>query len=592
MKSRILLVGGLGHTDLSGKVPRPSLLMLRKALRSAGHEGVVANYSTALMPRMFPAPLVGEAAAIYERSIKPVVVEGRRPHHLLRFLWDLSQLRKISRKLADTEKRTFGEVGKEIARRVKEEKFDAVGFSLFLGGSTEGAIAIANSLRREFSDLPLIFGGPQTTFFSRTIYQETNAPTALVLGEGELALVGIAEILDSLKAGKLDDLSRVPNVVFKAQDGRIMATARKRLPLKEWVDLSRAPYEEADFEGLMRYAFIETSRGCHFLCNFCAQPLLSGRERYSKPAGDIVDEMVILNNKFGLTHFELVGSSTSPRQAGEIAEALAARGLERKFNWVLFMRGRDERPSETDLGHLMKRIKRAGGLAIFFGVEAADDGTLKKMAKKEGLGDIKAAMLAAKQAGIAAIGSFIYPYPGMPANEAELIVQFLEDVRPLSAPVQALGLFPGTYCSEHAAEIGVEITYPDRLDRVLRFLNRKPKPTMQSPEVLRYLLRYPLILSLPMRLWPPLPYKIDGKSFGKYVGETNDLQRKIGELGILLGFSHSHYLISQVLQMPPREFFERMFYCSLTGDPVITNELIARFNQGIAPSPSSLIPGS
>lgn len=584
---RILLVGGLGHTDLSGKVPRPGLLMLRKALRNAGHEGVIANYSTTLMPRMFPAPLVKEAAAIYERSIKPVVVEGRRPHHLLRFLWDLRQLRKISRKLADAEKRTFGEVGQEIARRVKEEKFDAVGFSLFLGGSTEGAIAIANSLRSEISDLPLIFGGPQTTFFSRTIYQETNAPTALVLGEGELALVGIAEIIDSLKAGKLDDLSGVPNVVFKAQDGRIMATARKRLPLKEWVDLSRAPYEEADFAGLMRYAFIETSRGCHFLCNFCGQPLLSGRERYLKPAGDIVEEMVILNKKFGLTHFELVGSSTAPHQAGEIAEALAARGLEGKFNWVLFMRGRDERSSEIDINFLMKKIKQAGGSAVFFGVEAADDATLIKMAKKGGIEDTKAAMLAAKLAGMATIGSFIYPYPGMPANEAELIVQFLNEVRPLSAPVQALGLYPGTYCSEHAADIGVEITYPDRSDRALRFLGIKPKPTMQSPEVLRYLLRYPLILSLPMRLWPPLPYKIDGKSFGRYVKETNDLQRAIGKLGILLGFSHSHYLISQVMQMSPGELFERMFYCSLTGDSEVTEGLIARFNQNAGLSPLS-----
>jgi len=574
------LIGGLGHTDLSGKVPRPGLLMLRQAVRQAGHEARVANYATSLMPRLFPPAQVERLTRIYERSLKPLVIEGKknRFYEQPRLAWDLHQLRQISRELAEIEKNTFQEVATEIATEVKAEKFDAVGFSMYLGSSTTGAITIAEVLKKEMPDLPIIFGGPQTTSFTETIFHETSAPTALVLGEGELALVGIMNIIDSLKAGRLGDLSQVPNVAYKNANGKVVITARERLPFQDWVNISQTPYEAADFDGLMKYAFIETSRGCSYLCRFCPQPLLSGRQRYLKPAKVIVDEMISLSRKFRISHFELVGSSTPPGQAEKIAQELLAQGLEDSFSWVLFMRGKDERDRSQGMDATMEKMKRTGASAIFFGVEAADNETLAKMGKNETAEEIQASMLAAQRAGIATIGSFIYPYPGMPANEADLIINFLNEVKPLSAPVQALGLYPGTYDAEHAEEIGCEILYPDKNDQMQYFAGRKPKATLKSQEVLRYLLTYPLILSLPMRFWPPLPYNIDSQPYAQYIKAVNKLQKRIGELGILTGFSHSHHLISQVLKLSPKELFERIFYLSLSGDPQATRALIDRFN--------------
>jgi radical SAM superfamily enzyme YgiQ (UPF0313 family) len=579
---RLLLVGGLGTTDLSGKVPRPGLLMLRQALRQSGHDAVIANYSTSLMARLNPASLVARSAAIFERSIRPFFLEGKKPlRHPLsaaRSLFDIKELKFLAREQAAAEKNVIEELGRELIEQVRAEQFDAVGFSLFFGGSTVAAIRLAEILRAAEPSLPIIFGGPQTTHFSETIFQVTGAPTALALGEGEQAIVGIADIIEQLKAGRLNDLSRVPNVVYKDKDGRLVATTRSRLPLNDWVRLSADVYEERDFEGLMRYAFIETSRGCPWLCNFCSQPLLSGTKRNIKPAKNVADEMLSLNQRFGLTHFELVGSSTPPRQAEEIADELITRGLGQKFNWVAFMRGRDQSAEERDNGKLMGKLRRAGASALFFGAEAADDATLKLMGKNESVAEIESMMQAAGQAGIATIASFIYPYPGMPKNEADLIVKFLEDTQPLSAPAQALGLYPGTDSANRANEIGCEIVYPKRWDRWLARAGLKAPATMDSPEVLQYLLTYPLILSLPMKFWPPLPWKIDGKDFSEYVGAVNKLQRRISGLGILSGFSHSHFLISQVLQTAPKDLAAKMFYLSLTGDPAATKKMIGEFN--------------
>ncbi|MFH1387287.1 MAG: radical SAM protein [bacterium] len=583
--SKLLLVGGLSKTDLSGKVPGPGQLMLRRALRSASHDAQVANFATSLSPRMFPPLIVKELADIFARSVKPVVVEGKsllaRFWKIPQFKNDMETLKKLSQQLTAIEQSVFQQLGQELSTKIKNEGIDAVGFSLYLGSSTTGSMIMSNIIRAENPTLPIFFGGPQTSHFASSIYRGTSAPTALVVGEGELSIIRLANIIGDLKAGNLNQLSDIPNLVFQNEAGKIIATPRQRLSLQDWVAMSAGNYEDQDFKGVMKYAFIEASRGCLYRCRFCPQPMLSGSDRYLKPAKNVVDEMIALYNKFGLTHFELVGSSTPPSQAEEIADELIGRRLQGKFNWVLFMRGRDERAKTADPIELMKKLHSAGASSIFFGVEAADNETLKLMGKGEKIEDIKAAMIAARTAGIATIGSFIYPYPGMPANEGKLIIDFLKETRPLSAPSQALGLYPGTYVSDHAAEAGIEVVYPIQRDQFLYQIEQKAQPTMQSPEVLDYLLQYPLILSLPMRFWPPLPYKIDGNNYQEYVKLSNKLQTEIAKLGILLGFSHSHYLISQVLGLSPTDLSKEMFYCSLTGDPAATESLISRFNDKV-----------
>jgi hypothetical protein len=81
-----------------------------------------------------------------------------------------------------------------------------------------------------------------------------------------------------------------------------------------------------------------------------------------------------------------------------------------------------------------------------------------------------------------------------------------------------------------------------------------------------------------MRFWSPLPYKIDGLNFQQYVKAVSALQKRIANLGILTGFSHSHTLIAQATGLSPKALAERIFYCNLTGDPQATQSLINLFN--------------
>ena len=581
-KQRLLLIGGLGHTDLSGKVPRLGLLMLREALRRAGHDAVIENYAMSLNDRLFPPRISSQLARLYERSIHPFVVDGTNPwtHPVkaVRFGLDMKRLRGLGRQLAQFEKDAFEHVATAVTRRIEQEDYDAVGFSLYVGGSTVAALLIADRLRDTFPDLPVFFGGPQTTHFAETIFRTTHAPTALVLGEGEKAIVGLAERLDAVRSGSTDCMRDVPNLCYRDGSGDIVYTRRERMTEEEWVELSGGVYEEADFDGLLQHAFIETSRGCSNMCRFCAQPLVSGTHRYLKPAARVVDEMVQLNRELGISRFECVGSSTPPSQAGAIADELRSRNLQDAFRWILFMRGRDGKTDAAALPGFMEKIGAAGCSSVFFGVEAADNETLRKMGKHETVEDIEAAMTASRQAGIATVGSFIYPYPGMPENEEDLILAFIDRVRPLSAPVQPLGLYPGTWCAQHANEIGCEIMYPSRHDQKAFLAGQKEQPTMDSPEVLTYFLTYPLILSLPMRFWDPFPYKIDGMDYVQYQKMAGKLQKRIAKRNVLLGFSHSHYLMSETLNMTPQDFSERLLYFSITGDGQVARDLIERCN--------------
>ncbi len=579
---KFLLIGGLGHTDLSGKVPRPGLLMLRRALRRAGHEAKVVNYAASIGPKMFPPEIVRQLTKRYYRSIKPVIIDRINPFGnpwpYLRLPLDMRGLIRLTRWVQKNEISLLKQLGHEICEKVTDEKFDAVGFSLYMGSSTIGAILMADIIRIKHPNLPIFFGGPQTTHFAETIYRTTRAPTALVLGEGEMAIVRLAEAISDIRVGNLDVLSHIPNIVYRTPKGRLTATARKRMSLADWVQSSRDIYNQEDFDGVMRYAFIEASRGCIYGCRFCPQPLLSGKERYLKTGEQIVDEMVEISDRFGINHFELVGSSTPPTQAEEIAESLLRRKMANRFKWGLFMRGKDENAVKKDMPTLMEQLKQTGVHAIFFGVEAASNRTLEKMGKGERLEDIKSTMLAAGATGIATIGSFIYPYPGMLSDEGLRIIDFLKEVRPVSAPTQPLGLFPGTLCARYAEEMGMEILYPDKNDRRAFQQGKKMAASMNSPEVLDYLLQYPLVLSLPMRFWPPVPWKINGLKYKQTVQIVNDLQKEMGKLNISTGLSHSHLLMAGVLGWEPSAMAERLFYCSLTGDPTVTRDIVRRFN--------------
>ena len=84
----------------------------------------------------------------------------------------------------------------------------------------------------------------------------------------------------------------------------------------------------------------------------------------------------------------------------------------------------------------------------------------------------------------------------------------------------------------------------------------------------------------PPRFWDPLPYRVDGKSFRQFAGETEQFNALVEkELNIDTGISDDIALIAHHLCFTPRDFRNQARRYFFTGDAPALREMIRTFNR-------------
>jgi anaerobic magnesium-protoporphyrin IX monomethyl ester cyclase len=147
-----------------------------------------------------------------------------------------------------------------------------------------------------------------------------------------------------------------------------------------------------------------TSRGCPFECDFCSRPVF-GREFRARKASKVVDEIQqlielgydrawIADDCFTLNRKRLI----------EICDEIIRRGL--RIGWECL-----SRVDTIDL-ETAEKMKKAGCVRMFFGIESGNDSILRIMKKQITTKQAYAAVQICKNARIKAGAFFIVGYPG------------------------------------------------------------------------------------------------------------------------------------------------------------------------------------
>jgi anaerobic magnesium-protoporphyrin IX monomethyl ester cyclase len=94
------------------------------------------------------------------------------------------------------------------------------------------------------------------------------------------------------------------------------------------------PYAHGPKNG--RYLPLLSSRGCPFGCDFCVVPETSGRAWRPRPAEEVVDEMAVLGDRFGVRRFAVEDLNPTVQSArwGRISELLIERRADVEFGFV------------------------------------------------------------------------------------------------------------------------------------------------------------------------------------------------------------------------------------------------------------------
>ena len=229
-----------------------------------------------------------------------------------------------------------------------------------------------------------------------------------VIGEGEQTML---ELVNRFENG--GDLSQIKGIAYKDKDtGQVKRTPPRGL----FDDLDRLPPPSRELFDNYSYkkhysrrfgyktTAIMTSRGCPFACDFCSRPVF-GNEFRARSASKVADEIEeVISLGYNRIWFADDCFTLNRKRLIEVCDEIIKRGL--KIGWECLSRV-DTLDSDT-----ADKMKQAGCVRMFFGIESGNDSILKIMNKQITTKQAYIATQLCKKKGIKAGAFFILGYPG------------------------------------------------------------------------------------------------------------------------------------------------------------------------------------
>jgi anaerobic magnesium-protoporphyrin IX monomethyl ester cyclase len=265
------------------------------------------------------------------------------------------------------------------------------------------SIELARKLRGNCS--LLVAGGALPTISPEQFLPDFDL---VVLGEGEQTMLEITnQFKNSTSLTKINGIAYV-----EKETGLIKRTPPRPLlgNLDSLPPPSRELFDNSSYKKYYHRKFgykttaILTSRGCPFECDFCSKPIFGNRFR-SRSASQIVDEVEeVIGLGYDRIWFADDCFTLERSRLIEVCDEIINRGLQ--IDWECLSR------VDTFDQEIAAKMKAAGCIRVFFGIESGNDSVLKIMKKQITTKQAALAAKTCKESGIKAGAFFILGYPG------------------------------------------------------------------------------------------------------------------------------------------------------------------------------------
>ncbi len=303
------------------------------------------------------------------------------------------------------------------------------------------------------TDIKVIFGGVQATFFPKEYIADKNVDF-VVVGEGEIIF---KNLLDALEKNSTD-FSHINGLVWK-KNGQIVVNPPEKLienldilpfPARHLFDW-KLYHSSAQLRG-KKTSLIITSRGCPYNCGFCFSHKTFGRTYRYMSSGRVIEEIKFLKEKYNVDGLQFYDDTLTFNKARitELCDLMIAEKI--NLPWSCFTR------VDCVTEELLKKMKAAGCYQIFYGVEAGNQRLLNLMSKGITIEQIKNAFSWTNNAGIEALASFIIGLPTETKEEARDSVKLAKEIEAAYAHWELFTPYPGTNLYKIALEYGRLLT--------------------------------------------------------------------------------------------------------------------------------------
>ena len=358
-----------------------------------------------------PLGLLYLAAALeqagYEVEILDTQLDCQRPRHEEDFL-------------------IYGKPWHDIESEIKKRKPDLVGITNHFSAEIDNALAVAQIVKKINPSIHTIIGGPNATVQYSPILEERNDVDVVVIGEGEVTLVELAQ---AYSTG--DGLSRVKGIAY-LKDREIVVNPPREfiadldtlpLPAYHLIDMQRYLHREGlRYDALRLHSEVPmiTSRGCPFNCVFCAVHSLTGKKWRAHSAEYIINHIDVILKKFGVKHISFNDDNLilDIDRFDHILNGLQEKQL--KFSWD----SRGIRADRITLP-LLQKMKDCGCTYLHIGIESGEQKILDKIVDKHlRLEDVVKAADMCHKVGVGLFGFYVIGFPGETKKDMQKTVDF------------------------------------------------------------------------------------------------------------------------------------------------------------------------
>jgi len=285
-------------------------------------------------------------------------------------------------------------------------KADLVGISAMTAYVNRG-YEIADAFRAR--GVPVVMGGVHPSFMPQEALKHADA---VVIGEAELV---IPKLLDDLEQGQMRGPYRADR-------------------LHPMVGVSMPRYDLLKKHRYVNRTFVQTSRGCHQGCTFCAEPLMNGLKFRYRPVDEVIHEIENCGSRIiSINDADFFGTAERPK---ELMRAMIGRGVQ-------WQAGVTSKLAQDD--RMLELAAKSGCTLLSIGFESITRSTLTSVHKHVNRPETFASLVEKVHSyGIMVFGLFMFGFDGDDPSVFETTSRFNIDADYDACAYSVLTPYPGT----------------------------------------------------------------------------------------------------------------------------------------------------
>jgi anaerobic magnesium-protoporphyrin IX monomethyl ester cyclase len=288
----------------------------------------------------------------------------------------------------------------------------------------------------------------------------------VIIGEGEISLGELLSHMDTNRdGGNLDAALEIAGLALLHR-----GFLRRTKPRKLIMDLDALPLPAWDLADVDRYRSfwrsrhgyfslnLATTRGCPYLCNWCAKPVY-GNTYHSRSPEKVVAEMRMLKDRYAPDHLWFCDDILGLKSKWLVAwsDLVAAEGLKTPF--LCQTRADLMTPDNVEA------LRRAGAKEVWLGAESGSQRILDEMSKGITVEQTRSAVERLRRSGVR-VGLFLqFGYSGEDWAEVQATRALVRELLPDDIGVSVSYPLPGTkYHERMAAQLGAKKNWSESND--------------------------------------------------------------------------------------------------------------------------------